>query len=68
MPDRITHEDLKWLAEFVDSDNGEIGINDNGEPYIKLHSTNYGDVKRVDEIFRKFGIEGGEITFDPPDD
>jgi hypothetical protein len=40
----------------IDSDNGEIGIDDNGDPNVGFHSTDYESIKRAQEIC-KFGIE-----------
>jgi hypothetical protein len=60
LPD-ATEAELKLLAEFTDSDDCEMGIDDSGNPYIMFHGDEE-NVRRVQEIGRKLSVEG-ELTF-----
>jgi hypothetical protein len=62
-----TKAELKWWAKLIDSDDGEIGVDDNGSPYIRIQSEKADIMKRVDEITRKMGVNG-EVTIDPPEE
>ena len=47
--EQVTEADKKWLAQLLDNDSGDIGINEDGEPYINF-SDDYETIKRAKSI------------------
>lgn len=71
-----TEAELKWLAKIVNSDDVELGINDDG-PYLRLKTDDEETVKRFARITEKIivsqvgyhtmGVEE-ELTFNPSEE
>ena len=47
--EQVTEADKKWLAQLLDNDSVDIGINEDGEPYINF-SDDYETIKRAKSI------------------
>jgi hypothetical protein len=63
---KTTEAEVKWLVEFIESDDCEMSLDDSGNPFLMF----YGDeqtIKRVQEISRKIGLEG-ELSQPSEDD
>ncbi|MGC1928357.1 MAG: hypothetical protein WA667_05235 [Candidatus Nitrosopolaris sp.] len=60
--EQVTEADKKWLAQLLDNDSGDIGINEDGEPYIYF-SGDYETIKRAKSICEKIGISDYNIEY-----